>query len=418
MPGLLDYLLSSQMLNVPGQEAWNPLAQPPATGAPLQLQPTPPPAGLMPKPQAPPRPPPLSFMSSNPNMLLGLGMGMLSGKNNREAFASGLQGMLLGRKADTEEKEKREKEQEKERQLALYRKAFDEIERSGVQFPATLAEAIQSNPELAAKTLADYATSRFERMNKPTDDIREWEFARQQGYKGSFADWQIEGKKAGASQVNIGQSEYGTIPQGYELFTDPQTNARSMRPIPGGPAAMEAEKGIQQEAAQLETSAGKARTMLDTVGEIKAIAKEAKTPYAGTTSIPFSLYSETPAAKVRAHVRTLQSGVALQAMMRLKAASATGATGFGQMNARELQLLIDDIGVLDADMSPDIFMQTVERIGSRFDRVIEDIKKNVAPERIRELGLEEFLEAEGSDAFPPGVSEADIEFTMKKHGLS
>ncbi|MCP5087450.1 MAG: hypothetical protein GY952_11685, partial [Rhodobacteraceae bacterium] len=32
---------------------------------------------------------------------------------------------------------------------------------------------------------------------KPTDDVREYEFARKQGYGGTFQEWMIEGKKAG-----------------------------------------------------------------------------------------------------------------------------------------------------------------------------------------------------------------------------
>lgn len=38
----------------------------------------------------------------------------------------------------------------------------------------------------------------------PTD-VQEYEYARSQGYKGSFADFQVEQKRAGASQVNIDQ---------------------------------------------------------------------------------------------------------------------------------------------------------------------------------------------------------------------
>ena len=46
-------------------------------------------------------------------------------------------------------------------------------------------------------------------------------------------------KEVGGGGVSVsvsnGASEVGTIPQGYELFTDPNTGARSLRPIAGGP---------------------------------------------------------------------------------------------------------------------------------------------------------------------------------------
>jgi hypothetical protein len=38
----------------------------------------------------------------------------------------------------------------------------------------------------------------------PTDDIREYNFAKQQGFPGTFQDWMIAGKKAGATNVNVG----------------------------------------------------------------------------------------------------------------------------------------------------------------------------------------------------------------------
>lgn len=43
------------------------------------------------------------------------------------------------------------------------------------------------------------------------NDVQEYEYARQQGYQGTFADWSMENKKAGASQVNIDQKAEGAF---------------------------------------------------------------------------------------------------------------------------------------------------------------------------------------------------------------
>lgn len=40
---------------------------------------------------------------------------------------------------------------------------------------------------------------------KPTSDIKEYNYAKTQGYTGSFNDWQIKQKKAGATNINLGQ---------------------------------------------------------------------------------------------------------------------------------------------------------------------------------------------------------------------
>ena len=62
---------------------------------------------------------------------------------------------------------------------------------------------------------------------------------------------QIGGGGTNVTVNNGGQSEIGTIPQGYELVTDPVTGERSMRQIPGGPedtsmsSEMAADKALQ-----------------------------------------------------------------------------------------------------------------------------------------------------------------------------
>ena len=51
-----------------------------------------------------------------------------------------------------------------------------------------------------------------EEQQKLTDDMREYEFAKSQGYPGSFRDWILEGKKAGATNVSVG----GANPESWD----------------------------------------------------------------------------------------------------------------------------------------------------------------------------------------------------------
>lgn len=78
----------------------------------------------------------------------------------------------------------------------------------------------------------------YERQNptpaKPTDDMREYEYARSQGFQGTFQDYMTGMKKAGASSVNVGikdEQEYDkTVGKGYgEKFLDIQNKADSAR---------------------------------------------------------------------------------------------------------------------------------------------------------------------------------------------
>ncbi|MGL4310626.1 MAG: phage tail tip lysozyme, partial [Paracoccaceae bacterium] len=57
---------------------------------------------------------------------------------------------------------------------------------------------------------------------KPTDDMREYEFARSQGYQGTFQDFMIEGRKAGATVVNTGGMPVEPLgTEGQILVPDP-----------------------------------------------------------------------------------------------------------------------------------------------------------------------------------------------------
>ena len=145
-------------------------------------------------------------------------------------------------------------------------------------------------------------------------------------------------------------------------------------------------------------------------------------PVTGTASRLTGWYSGSDAGKLRSHNKTLQSGVAIQTMMRLKKASESGATGFGQLNRTELQMLLDDMGSLDPDNTdPEIYAETISRIKGRFNRVVEDIRRNVnvSPERMQELGLDELLrtsDERGNVSTERGNVSTGVDDLLKKYG--
>lgn len=62
--------------------------------------------------------------------------------------------------------------------------------------------------------------------------IQEYEFAKKQGYQGTFTDYKREMAQAGATQVNLGGEK---LPANYR-WVDPANPAAGVEPIPGGPA--------------------------------------------------------------------------------------------------------------------------------------------------------------------------------------
>lgn len=203
-------------------------------------------------------------------------------------------------------------------------------------------------------------------------------------------------------------TDYGYVldPKTRQPIIDPSTGLPMAAPVPGSKEArsMEAEQAdaARRQDVRTVSDAEKSGAMLDSISDLKKVFESADTPVTGTMSRPFAVLSGTPAGRARSLIGPLKSGVAIGALSRLKESSATGASGFGALNTAELQLLIDDIGALDPDTTePDIFLKTVDRIGNRYERIIKDIKSNVSPERIRELGLEPLIGSIESQGLSP-----------------
>jgi hypothetical protein len=223
---------------------------------------------------------------------------------------------------------------------------------------------------------------------KGTDDMREYEMARSQGYKGTFWDYMNDLRRSGASSVQVGSPEFGTIPPGKMLKKNPD-GSYQLESIPDPQA--EEEERLRQEAIASD-AAEKSDIMLDAIEGIKEARKD-KMPTVGSSSRIIAaaplVGSETGAGKIRSYVGTLQSGVALEKIKAMKEQSSTGATGFGALNKEELQLLIDDFGKLDPDGNSEVFDKTLANIERRWKRVKADAIKNISPERWEQLGLDD-----------------------------
>jgi hypothetical protein len=227
----------------------------------------------------------------------------------------------------------------------------------------------QVNPELAqavemgAMSPKDaYSTHlKAEAPQKPTSAIQNYNFAREQGFDGSFADWQTGQKKAGATNINIDNaSEVGTIPQGFEMFTDPVTGARSMRPVTGGPE--DPTKFNEKKAAN---EAQKATVARQAIADIKGKLSQGgmlnmpEVGVVGSRLADMGLNQE--AVDVKRKLETLQSVVSFDRLQQMREASPTGGA-LGAVSERELALLQSSMGALSNDMSEEELIKTLDFI--------------------------------------------------------
>jgi len=85
---------------------------------------------------------------------------------------------------------------------------------------------------------------------------------------------------------------------------------------------------------------------------------------------------QTPAYELSKILDVIKSNVALQQIMQLKAASPTGATGFGALSDRELNVLQSTLGTLDIGLSRSRLEKTLNEI----ERVLRNITKRADEE--------------------------------------
>jgi len=228
----------------------------------------------------------------------------------------------------------------------------------------------QVNPELAqavemgAMSPKDaYSTHlKAEAPQKPASSaIANYQYAKQNGFDGSFMDYQTANKKAGATNVNVNNaSEVGTIPQGFELFTDTETGARSMRPVTGGPE--DPTKFNEKKAAN---EAQKATVARQAIADIKGKLSQGgmfnlpEVGVVGSRLADMGLNQE--AVDVKRKLETLQSVVSFDRLQQMREASPTGGA-LGAVSERELALLQSSMGALSNDMSEEELMKTLDFI--------------------------------------------------------
>lgn len=100
---------------------------------------------------------------------------------------------------------------------------------------------------------------------KPTDDMREYEFARSQGFDGTFSDYQTQMKRAGSQTINLGG---GSDKQVFDTMAESAVSARSA--ITGLNSLREAKAAV--EGGIISGAGADARLGLQKVGALLGVA--------------------------------------------------------------------------------------------------------------------------------------------------
>lgn len=191
--------------------------------------------------------------------------------------------------------------------------------------------------------------------------VQEYTYAQSQGETRPYSQWLLETKKAGAQNITFGgDPKYGTIPQGFSVVDDPANpSGYRMEPIPGGPAAAEADAA----AAAAEAAGGNRDTSTDIItgaaSSIRSIIDDGGLPETGMVGQALSNLPSTQAAELRRQVEVLKANATFKNLTAMRQASPTGGA-LGAVSDMEVKLLEAATGALDPNASAADFARALD----------------------------------------------------------
>lgn len=207
--------------------------------------------------------------------------------------------------------------------------------------------------------------------------------------------------KLGQQQVNIGQSEHGTIPPGYELVHTP--DGRLMRPITGSPA----ERALRQEEEQKKLGSEVRQQAAQTVYEDVERSLEIVDRFGMAAAGPGALLARLPATPARTlerHIASIKGNIGIDSLLRIKESGA----GLGAIPQAQLEMLASLLGSLDNSQQPEDLRYNLERIKELYGDIVRKEGGNPA-ERYRDRlqqyqrGSSEATDEDGWTILPNGV---------------
>ena len=218
--------------------------------------------------------------------------------------------------------------------------------------------------------------------------VREYEYARNQGFGGTFQNWQAQNPRGNSVTVNTGNQpdmrpQIGTIPQGFQARFDQQTGSYQMEPIPGSDPAMERQDQIEREAGRQGDVARAGGTVIQDLNRALGILDQSDQrgmfsgPAAGPFSGQFREMPGTPAYEINQLVQSALSNVGLDTLQRMRENSPTGGA-LGQVPIQQQQRLEQVLGSLDVRQSPDILRDNLNRVSNLYMDIVYGTPEELA----------------------------------------
>lgn len=238
------------------------------------------------------------------------------------------------------------------------------------QQAALFSTYAQVDPEAAFQMLAQNAFAEPEQQKLPSE-VQEYEYAKAQGYQGSFFDYQNDLKKAGASNTvsNINLKQYGDIPPGYRLVETPQ--GAQMELVPGSPAATAKENRDTAAAMTTDVVTTEINRALETMDK-------ATLPTTGMIGSLLSGVPGTASRDVAGLTQTIKGNIGIDKLQAMRMQSPTGGA-LGNVTEGELATLQSTIGNLDQSQTDEQVRYNLKRVYNTYLDIVHG--KGRGPDR-------------------------------------
>lgn len=266
-----------------------------------------------------------------------------------------------------------------------------QAQQGGVSLPQLIEIAQNPWADETTKGIAMSLIQQQMAQAKPetTDDIREYNFAKQQGYQGSLQEWITSGRKAGATNVSVGGQKYGSIPSGFMLQEGP--DGVRLAPIPGGP-----EDTSKQDAKRDETRTDAANIVLDEIDIARQIIENNPTSTTGLVGGVMSNIDSTTAGALKNRLQTIRANIGFDKLQAMRDASPTGGA-LGQVSEFENRLLQSVFGSLEQAQKSSDILYNLNRLQGLYDRIVNT---GIPDEEARTMYRQEALRGAGVPQAP------------------
>lgn len=229
-----------------------------------------------------------------------------------------------------------------------------------------------------------------------TSAMREYNFAVDQGFEGTFQDYQIAQRRAGASTTNVNSINEGTIPQGYQAVRDEDGRILRLEPIPGGPEDTAAEEAKAEEIKQTSTN-----LVLDEIQIARDLieGQSAASPATGITGGLMSRIDSTRAGALKNRLTTIKANIGFDKLQSMRDASPTGGA-LGQVSEFENRLLQAVFGSLEQSQRGEDILYNLQRLEDIYNRVVHT---GISDDEARQLYREITMANAGIDSVNPSA---------------